>query len=429
MNENEVGLLGAVMRDPSKYDSLRDLVTENDFEWACYGWCWKAFEKLHEQGMTIDVITTGDELERAGKLAEFQVEGGMFSGRAALGEIRSHGNPRAAETYAAKVMDYAGKRELGQLANMMANWSANGRTTHDIISDITQRMSKIKTYDSKAAKHTMTMAEAVSSAYDFTDKASKGEVKIVKTGFSDLDRILKGLYGGDVYYIASRPGQGKTAWLGSLVKNVAETKARVAVFELEMTNQAIAMRLIAQQSGVPVDRQRNGELEEGDWPKYTRAVEVLADWNVFINDLPAISPSRIRQELRRLGTVDLIVIDYIQLASADEKDDKRYMELSKIARAFKVLAKEFDVPVVTAAQLSRGVEQRSDKRPILSDLKESGGLEENADVVMFLHRPDEEQQNLVDVIVAKHRNGQVGTVHLAYIPEKTRFDNLYRGAL
>jgi replicative DNA helicase len=428
MNENEVGLLGSVMRDPKKYNDLRELVAPDVFSWHCYGWCWEAFERLHEQGMTIDVITTGDELERKGKLQEFQVDGGMFSGRAALSEIRSHGNPRAAESYAAKILDYFAKRQIAELMNLGANWAANGRTAHDTIADLTQRLSKIKTFDSRASKHTMTMAEAVSSAWDYTESASQGKIKTVKTGFIDLDNILKGLYGGDVYYIASRPGQGKTAWLGSLVKNVAETDKRVAVFELEMTNQAIAMRLIAQHSGVPVDRQRSGQLLEGDWPKYTNAVEALSSWNVHINDLPAISPARIRQELRRIGGVDLVVIDYIQLASADEKDDKRYMELSKIARAFKVIAKEFDIPIVTAAQLSRAVEQRKDQKPILSDLKESGGLEENADLVIFIHRPEDRTDNTTDFIVAKHRNGPVGTVTLAYNPALTRFDNLYKGA-
>jgi replicative DNA helicase len=425
-NENEVGLIGSIMRDGKKYEALRELVTPTDFEWHCHGWVWEAFEKLHHQGMSIDTITVGDELERAGKLAEFQVDGGMFSGRAALGYIRGEGNPRAVETYAAKTLDYSAKRQLSQLMNMGANWSANGRTAHDIITDLSQRLSKIKTYDSKAAKHTMTMAEAVSSAYDYTEKAAKGQVKTVKTGFFDLDNILKGLYGGDVYYIAARPGQGKTAFLASLVKNAAEAGSKIAVFELEMTSQAIAMRMLAQQSGVPVDRQRSGELSPGDWEKYTEAVEALGGWSVFINDLPAISPSRIRQEMRRIGQVDLVVIDYIQLASSDERDEKRYAELAKIARAFKVLAKEFDIPIVTAAQLSRAVEARKDAKPILSDLKESGGLEENADVVAFLYKPEDRTDNSVDVIIAKHRNGRVGTVQLAYIPERTRFDNLYK---
>lgn len=425
-NEPETGLIGAIMRDPSKYHDVRDLITPNDFNWRCNAWAWEAFEKLHAQGMMIDQISVGDELERAGNLKEFQTEGGMFTGRAALSRIREEGNPRAVETYAYKILDYSAKRELSQLMNLGANWAANGRTSHDIITDLSQRLAKIRTFDSNASRHTMTLSQAVSSAYDYTDLASQGKVKTVKTGFMDLDNILKGLYGGDVYYIASRPGQGKTAWLGSLTKNVAEQNKRVAVFELEMTSQAIAMRLIAQQSGVPVDKQRSGEMKQEDWEKYNQAVEVMENWTVFLNDLPAISPSRIRQELRRIGKVDLVVIDYIQLASADERDDKRYMELAKIARAFKVLAKEFDIPIVTAAQLSRAVEARKDAKPILSDLKESGGLEENADVVIFLYRPEDRTENVTDLIIAKHRNGKVGTVSLAYRPELTRFDNLYK---
>jgi replicative DNA helicase len=427
---NEVGLLGAVLRDPSKYDAAKDLVSALDFDWHCYAWCWEAFEKLHNDGMVIDVIVLGDELERMGKLAELQLDDTkQFTGRAALSKIRSDGNPRAVESYIRNILDYSAKRELERLAPMMSSWAQNGRKAHDIIADIERRLAAIRTFDSKAAKHTMSMAEAVSSAYDYTDKAAKGEVKTVKTGFVDLDNTLKGLYGGDLYCIAARPGKGKTAWLGSLVKNVALQGKRVAVFELEMTNQAIAMRLLAQQSGVSVDKQRSGELLEADWLKYTNAVEALSEWKVFINDLPSISPARIRQELRRIGDVDLIVIDYIQLATADVKTEKRYLEVSEIAKALKTLAKEFDTPIVTAAQLSRATETRSDKKPILSDLKESGGIEENSDVIMFLHCPDEVKPNEIDLIIAKHRNGRIGNIPMLYQPELTRFESLAKGRL
>jgi replicative DNA helicase len=427
-SQNEVGLLGSVMRDPSRFEALREMVSPADFSWDCYGWLWKAFEKLHQQGMSIDSITAGDELEREGSLSGFQIEGGMFSGRAALSEIRSHGNPRAAETYASKVLDYSAKRQLLELMGTGAAWATNGRTAADIMADLSQRMAGIKTFDSRASKHTMTLAEAVSSAYDYTERAAQGKVKTVKTGFIDVDSILTGLYGGDVYYFASRPGQGKTALLGSLVKNVAEQGKRIAVFELEMTNQAIAMRLLAQQSGVSVDKQRSGQLLEDDWLKYTHAVEDLAAHPVFLNDLPSISPAKIRQELRRIGQVDLVIVDYVQLASADDKTEKRYLEVASVARGLKSIAKEFDVPIVTAAQLSRAVEQRSEKRPILSDLKESGGLEENADVVAFIYRPDQYEkdstrQNTAEIIVAKHRNGRVGTADLVYIPHLTRFES------
>jgi replicative DNA helicase len=425
--DNEVGLLGAILRDPSKYEGLRELITPDVFDWHCHGWLWQSFEKLHQQGMSIDVITVGDELERINKLADFQINGGMFSGRTALGQIRSHGDPRAVETYASKVLDYSAKRQLLELMGTGAAWATNGRTAADIMADLSQRMAGIKTFDNKAARHTMTLAEAVSSAYDYTERAAQGKVKTVKTGFIDLDSILTGLYGGDVYYFASRPGQGKTALLGSLVKNVAEQGKRVAVFELEMTNQAIAMRLLAQQSGVSVDKQRSGQLLEDDWAKYTQAVEILAEHPVFLNDLPSITPSRIRQELRRIGNVDLVIVDYVQLASSDDKTEKRYLEVSSVARGLKSIAKEFDVPVVTAAQLSRAVEQRAEKKPVLSDLKESGGLEENADVVAFLYRPDQYEkdaaQNTAEIIVAKHRNGRVGKADLIYIPHLTRFES------
>jgi replicative DNA helicase len=424
--ENELGLVGAILRDPYKYEMVRELVSPIDFDWHCYGWVWEAFEKLHNQGLTIDQVTVGDELDRAGKLHEFQLdENRVFTGRNALSKMRESGNPAAVESYANNVLDYSAKRELQKLSGQMATWSTNGRRATDIISDVIEKMNKIRTFEGKSAKHTQKLGEAVSAAYDHTDAAARGEIQFVMTDFIDLDKMLGGMSPPDLLVIAGRPGQGKTGFLVSVALNVAKQKKRVAFFSLEMKNTQIAMRLLSQMSGVSYDKQKSGKLAESDWSKYTNAVEHLSDFEsypIYINDLPSIKPSQIRRELMRIGGADLVIVDYIGLADSDGKYDTRALEVAAITKSLKAICKEFDIPMLAAAQLSRAVEQRQNKKPILSDLKESGGLEENADIVMFIYRPDEESNN-TEIIVAKHRNGPVGKIDLVYIPEKTRFEN------
>lgn len=431
IRENEVGLLGAVMRDASSFDDLAETVKPEDFGWNCYGWAWQAMQKLRDSSMGIDTITVGDELERAGKLASFQIEGGQFSGRAALSYIRENGDPRNAESYAYNIVDYSGKKKLEPIFAEGAMWAKNGRTTHNIITDITQRFSEIRTFDTKSAKHTQTLAEAVSEAYDHTDAASRGAIQFVTTGYKDLDDLLGGgLSAPDLYVVAARPGQGKTAMLASIAKNAAENGKRIAIFSLEMKNSQIAMRLLAMQSGVGYEKQKSGKLTQDEWNKFNAAVEVLEDYPIKLNDLPAIKPSEIRRELRRMGQVDAVIVDYIQLADADGKYESRVLEVSAVTKGLKGIAKEFDVPILAAAQLSRAVEARHDKKPILSDLRESGAIENDADLVMFIYRPDQYQKdaekNTAEIIVAKHRNGPVGMVELTYRPTLTRFESKAR---
>lgn len=438
--ESEAALIGAVLRNSSRFQEMYEIVKPDDFKWQCYGFAWRAMYDLFERGMGIDTITLGDELHRMDKLGDFmyaQVEGDAvaWKGRAALGKVRENGDPRNIEAYASRVKDYSGKRSLLKIFNEGATWAMNGRMAADIVTDITKLMSGVSTFDNKANIHTQSLAEAVSQAYDETDKAARGELVSIKTGYVDLDNILHGMSGGDLLIVAARPGQGKTALLSSVVKNVAEDGKRVLVCTLEMQNKQIAMRLIAMESGISYDKQKSGGLEERDWPLYTNAVEKLADnelYKIILNDLPSIRPSQMRQEVRRaiaeLGGLDLLAVDYIGLAGSDGKYESRALEVSNITRALKGIAKEFDIPVLAAAQLSRAVEQRAEKRPILSDLKESGGLEENADVVMFIYRPDQyekdtSKQNIAEIIVAKHRNGRVGSAELIYRSELTRFES------
>lgn len=429
--ENEVGLLGSVFIDPGKFEELADIIEAVDFGWDCYGWVWESMKSLHDRGMGIDVITIGDELQRDGRIGKFNHHEKMFSGRNALSKIREVGDSRMAETYAQKVKDYSAKRQLEDKCSKWLDWSQNGRTAPQIMADMVKELSLIKTFDSKAFEHTQTLADAVSEAYDHTDRAARGLIEFVPTGFLDLDRMLSGgMTSPDLYIIAGRPGTGKTAFLVSVAKNAATAHKKVAIFSLEMKNSQIAMRLIAQEAGISYDKQKSGNLSVEEWDYFTKAAERLANpdlYPIVINDMPSISVSKIRQELRRMENVDLLIVDYIQLGGVDGRYDRRDQEIGEITRGLKSIAKEFGIPVFAAAQLSREVERRNEKKPILSDLRESGDIENDADVVMFIYRPNQFAQDATkfeaEIIVAKHRNGAVGSVDLVYVPSLTRFEN------
>jgi replicative DNA helicase len=274
----------------------------------------------------------------------------------------------------------------------------------------------------------------MSTVYDEVDERSKRSDEIfgVPTGFIDLDRLLSGLQPSDLLIIAGRPGQGKSGFLLSVAKNAALIhKKRVAVFSLEMSNEQVAQRLISQETGIDAQRIRTGKLNEHDWDPFTHAIEVFSDTHIFLDDTPAITPLQLRTKCRRLHMeygLDLVILDYLQLMGGDTRTDNRVQEVSYISRNLKVLARELNVPVLAAAQLSRAVEQRSDKRPVLSDLRESGSLEQDADIVMFIYRPDQYEkdtvkQNVAEIIVAKHRNGPVGSVELIFRNALAKFEN------
>ncbi len=430
--ENEVGLLGAVMRDGSIYEQAREIVRADNFGWQPYGWVWKAFEELHSNGMKIDTITVGDELDRMGKINEFSLDGitspVIFNGRAALSKIREIGNPKNFLSYAENVMDYSGKRQILQFLNKGAEWAMNGRRARDIIADMNTEFSKVAIYGAED-EFTVPISTAASEAYDWTNRASQGGVVGVPTGLIDLDRILGSLIEGNVYIVAGRPGQGKTGLLLTIAKHAAQrNKKRVGIFSLEMSRQQVAQRLIAQESEVDLQRIIQGKLLETEWPLYTHGVEIISELPIVINDLSSININQIRQTARKIkanGGLDLIIVDYIQLAGGDGgKYQNRELEVSSVSRGLKYLARELNVPILAAAQLSRAVEQRSVKTPIMSDLRESGSLENDAYAIIFIHAPEiEDKQNIIQLIVAKHRNGSTGMAELVLRKSIVKFEN------
>jgi replicative DNA helicase len=276
--------------------------------------------------------------------------------------------------------------------------------------------------------------QVLSSYYDRIDQMSQRSEEIygVPTGLNDLDHLLGGLQKSDLLIIAGRPGMGKTGFMLSVAKNAAQRyKKHVAIFSLEMSAEQLVQRLIAQETGIDTQRLRTGKLTDNEWPLFTHAIEVLSDTHIWLDDTPAITPLQLRTKCRRLDMeykLDLVIVDYLQLMSGDTRNDNRVQEVSYISRNLKALARELDVPVLAAAQLSRAVEQRTDKKPVLSDLRESGSLEQDADIVMFIHRPDamdntSPRQNIAELMVSKHRNGPTGSVELVFLNNLARFEN------
>lgn len=418
--EAERALLAAVLRNPAQYERMADIVQPDDFGWHCYGWAWEAMRSLTEKGMTVDIVTLGDELDRMGKLQEFTTEGmKLFTGRVALSKVKEiQTKPEAAEAYALTVNDYAIKRKLLQTASDMAGWAVNGRTAAAIMADVEAAFSKLVVHSGQVITHTYNSTQAVAKAVDETERASKGE-KPIQSGLIDVDKLTGGWHKRDLITVAARPGVGKTAFLLTCFRAAAQSGKRPLMFSIEMGVEQVTQRLIAQISGIPANNIRDGNIKDGEWEEYWTAVSAVEGMDFTVNDLSAISIGAIRVEARKVQP-DIIFVDYIQLARASARHDRRDQEIGEITRGLKALAKELDVPILTAAQLNREVEARSDKRPILRDLRESGDIEQDSDLVMFLWPKDDKG---IGCHLAKHRHGPTGEASLYYNAPITRFDN------
>lgn len=421
--DQEEAVIGALLKKPEKIELVKSIISVDCFFIQRFGWAYQSMLDLHERGLHIDAVTVGDELERHGRMQE-------FGGRMALSVLRENNRWDNPESYAVKILDYAAKRTLLEQAGLMAAWSNNGRDASAIRDDMIKKLADIRVPNHRANQHTQTMKEALSQNWD---TVNNGNQNCIKTGFIDFDHILDdGLCAPDFMVIAGRPGDGKTSLLLSIAKNAAEAGKKVVVFSLEMSNEQVVMRIISMETGVPFGAMRRGRMTREQWELYNSAVEKYESLPLYLNDLPAITISAMRRVLMELqslyGMMDLVIVDYLQLQGADGKHNTREQEVSEVSRGLKVIAKEFDVPVLAAAQLSRAVEQRSEKRPLLSDLRESGSIENDSDIVAFIYRPEKydaksDKHNIAEIIVAKHRNGAVGSIELFFRSSLTRFEN------
>lgn len=425
--EAEEAVIGSVLINPEAYYDVAEFLTAEDFYIHRLGWVWKAFTRLHEQRSPIDVLTVTEDLDNQGQLAEL---GGPAYITALINNVPTSIH---AEAYGRIIEQTAVRRRLLQAANTIAKTAYQENLSIEAAIDESEK-AVFGVSENRLASDLQPIKQVLSDYYDRVDKLARRDEEIfgVPTGFIDLDRLLGGLQASDLLIIAGRPAQGKTSFLMSVAKNAAQTfKKHVAIFSMEMSNEQLVQRLISQETGINSQRMRTGKLEDEEWNLFAQAVEVLGDTHIFLDDTPAITPTQMRAKCRRLHMefgLDLIVVDYLQLMQGDTRNENRVQEVSYISRNLKVLARELNVPVLAAAQLSRAVEQRADKRPVLSDLRESGSLEQDADIVMFIYRPefyeeDSLKKNIAEIMVSKHRNGPTGSIELVFRDNLAKFEN------
>ncbi len=425
--EAEEAVIGAILINPEAYYDVASFLQAEDFYIHRNRWIWEAFTRLHEQRQPIDLLTVAEELDRMSRLEEI---GGTAYLTALMNQVPTSLH---AEAYGRVVEAHSIRRRMLQAASQIATLAySEEKSVEDALDEAEKALFLVS---ERRLRHDVRPISAVlSEYYDRIDELARRPEGIygVPTGFIDLDRLLAGLQPSDLLIVAGRPGQGKTGFLLSVARNAALLyKKHVAIFSLEMSSEQLVQRLIAQETGIDSQRLRTGRLTEDEWPLFTHAIEVLSDTHIFLDDTPAITPLQLRTKCRRLHLeygLDLIILDYLQLMGGDIRAENRVQEVSYISRNLKILARELNVPVLAAAQLSRAVEQRADKRPVLSDLRESGSLEQDADIVMFIYRPDQYEKdttrkNIAEIIVAKHRNGPVGTIELVFLPSLAKFEN------
>lgn len=423
--EAEEAVIGAVLINPEVYYDLAQFLSPEDFYIHRLRWVWEVFNSLHERRIPFDLLTVSEELAKRGQLEEV---GGAAFLTALLNQVPT---TLHAEAYGRMVEAASIRRKMLAAANKIATLAYN---ENEVIETVMGEAEKaIFNVSERKMRHDVQPIRTVlSQFYDHIGELSlrTDEIVGVPTGFIDLDRMLGGLQPSDLLILAGRPGQGKTAMMLTIAHNAALLyKKRVAIFSLEMSNEQVVQRLIAQETGIDSQRLRTGKLTEEDWSAFTHAVETLSETRVFLDDTPSLTPLQLRTKCRRLHMeygIDLIILDYLQLMTGETRSDNRVQEVSYISRSLKQLARELNVPLLAAAQLSRAVEQRADKEPQLSDLRESGSLEQDADIVMFIYHGDDKEPAMKDVThlkVAKHRNGPVGTIDLIFRSNLTKFEN------
>jgi replicative DNA helicase len=425
--EAEEAVLGAVLINPEAYYDVAQFLRGDDFYIHRHRWVWEAFARLNEQRIPVDILTVSGELDRAGQLAE-------IGGPAFLSALVSNvPTSLHAEAYGHMIEQTAVRRRMIEAANRIAKLAYQEDSGLEAVMDEAEK-AVFGVSERRMTRDLQPIKQVLSEYYDRISLiAQRGEEMVgAPTGFVDLDKLLGGMQPSDFLIIAGRPGTGKTAFMLSAARNSAlGYKKHVAIFSMEMSNEQLVQRLISQETGIDSHRLRTGKLSENEWSLLAHAMEVLGDTQIFLDDTPGLTPLQLRTKCRRLHMefqLDLVLVDYLQLMSSGSRSENRVQEVSFISRNMKILARELNVPVLAAAQLSRAIEQRADKEPQLSDLRESGSLEQDSDVVMFIHRPelynkDTIQQHVAQIKIAKHRNGPVGMIELVFRENLTRFEN------
>ncbi len=429
--EAEQAVLGGLMLDSNAWDAVADIVTAGDFYRRDHRLIFESIAEVAEIRGSCDAVTVSEHLERKGWLDE-------VGGLAYLGTI-ARDTPSAANVraYAEIIRERSILRQLvaagGEIA--AAAIDSRGRPAAEIVDEAERRVFEIAERGSRGKSGFIAIKDVLPQTIDRLDllHQTPGEIRGVPTGFTQLDKKTTGFQAGDLIVIAGRPSMGKTTLAVNIAENAAIAKGvPSAIFSMEMSAEQLTLRLISSLGRVNQTHLRTGNFSEEDWSRIQGAMAQLSGAPLYVDETPALTPTEVRARARRLKRergLGLIVVDYLQLMQVSGTKENRATEISEISRSLKALAKELQVPVVALSQLNRAVEQRTDKKPVMSDLRESGAIEQDSDLILLIYREEVYDQNttrrgVADIIIAKQRNGPVGEVQLTFLGEYTRFENL-----
>jgi len=428
--EAEQAVLGGLLLAAGSWDRVADLLVEEDFYREDHRLIFRAIHELHEQSRPADAVTVTEWFEANGKVD--RIDGGSYIGQLV------NSTPSAANivAYAEIVREKSILRNLIEVGTEIAAgaFGSDGRDSLDLLEMAERLIFAIADKGNRRGAGFVsiqdTISEVISRIQDLAEH--EGEITGISTGFKELDQMTAGLQRSDLIIVAGRPAMGKTSFAMNMAEHAAiKHGVPVAVFSMEMSSLQLVLRLFSSLGQIDMKSLRTGNLQDMDWPKLTSAMNLLQKSHIFIDETPALSPADLRARARRLKRehdIGLIVVDYLQLMAVPGTRENRATEIAEISRSLKALAKEIDVPVVALSQLNRSLEQRPNKRPVMADLRESGSIEQDADLIVFIYRdevynPDTPEKGKAEIIIGKHRNGATGTVHLAFQGQWVRFVN------
>ncbi|NNC76528.1 MAG: replicative DNA helicase, partial [Woeseiaceae bacterium] len=428
--EAEQSLIGGLMLNKAAWDKVADVVTAADFYRNDHRLIYSAIAELVEDGNPCDVITVSEFLDSRGELTK---AGGLEYLAALANETPGAANARA---YANIVRERSMLRELINAGNEIAGnaFATDGRPASELVDDAERRVFEIAERGSRGRSGFRSLKQILPETVDRIDvlHQSEGDITGISTGYTEFDKLTAGLQGGDLVIVAGRPSMGKTTLAVNIAENAAiGSKVPTAIYSMEMPAQQLAFRMISSLGRVDMTHLRTGQFPDEDWSRINTAVQLMSDAPIFIDDTAGLSPTEIRARARRLQRehgLGLIVVDYLQLMAVPGNTENRATEISEISRSLKALAKELNLPIIVLSQLNRSVEQRTDKRPVMSDLRESGAIEQDADLIIFIYREevynqDTPKKGLADISIAKQRNGPIGDFLLTFVGKYTKFEN------
>ena len=428
--EAEQSVIGCMLMDKDAIVIASETLTREDFYQQSYGVLFESMVELYNEEQPVDVVTLQNRLKEKDvppEVCSIEFLAGLLTSVSTSVNVKYHANI---------VAEKAILRRLIKVNEEIANTCYLGKeSVEDILAETEKQIFNL--LQNKGGGDFVPIKQVVIQALERIEQAAKtqGNVTGIATGFLDLDFKMSGLQNSDLILVAARPSMGKTAFVLNIAQHVAfHSEMCTAIFSLEMSKEQLMNRLFSLESRVDAQLLRTGNLEDADWEKLIEGAGIIGSSNLIIDDTPGISISELRSKCRKYKLehdLKLIIIDYLQLMSGSGRTDSRQQEISDISRSLKGLARELNVPVIALSQLSRQVEQRPDHRPLLSDLRESGAIEQDADVVMFIYRDDyynkdSQKKNVAEIIIAKQRNGPIGTVELVWLPQYTKFANMER---